>query len=287
MLLEIIENEGFAGLYSGLAPALVLCVNPALQYGTFALMRLALEGKTQPASSARIGERALREAIKDFLYGAVSKIVSTSVTYPLLTMRTELASVEVAGETGLVAEEGSAPNKSAAFSSGPVSPTTTLVVTGTPPVNEEARLSKARQLRISRLSLARKVDGSCPSPVAGRKELLRRGLKKASTERRKRPPKTRLGGPHSPQRSLRPGPSPSFQQRRQRSALAAAASNNSSRTFLTAARSIYSNGGIAAFYTGIYSKLWQTSIASGLLFAFRLSMLRALRVLRVLKEGGR
>lgn len=286
MLLEIIENEGFAGLYSGLAPALVLCVNPALQYGAFALMRLALEGKTQPASNASIGERALKEAIKDFLYGAVSKIASTSVTYPLLTIRTELASVEVAGEAGLVAEEGSARNKSAACSSGPALPTATPVVKDMPPDDAEARLSKARQLHISRLSLARKVDESCPSPVAGRKELLRSGLKKASTERRRRHSKTRLGGPASPQRSLRPGPSPSFRQRRQRSAVAGSASSNSSRTFLTAARSIYSNGGIAAFYTGIYSKLWQTSIASGLLFAFRLSMLRALRVLRVLKGWG-
>ncbi|KAG9302844.1 hypothetical protein G9A89_009621 [Geosiphon pyriformis] len=77
---EIISEDGPTGLWKGLKPSLILCVNPAITYGAFE------RGKTL------IGERAgaeLSPAIS-FWLGAFSKTLATIITYPYIMAKVRL-----------------------------------------------------------------------------------------------------------------------------------------------------------------------------------------------------
>jgi solute carrier family 25 (peroxisomal adenine nucleotide transporter), member 17 len=77
-LLSIIKKEGFARLFAGVMPALVLVINPILQYTFFEQLKNALEArrKTTPADS--------------FFLGAFGKLLATSITYPYITVKSRM-----------------------------------------------------------------------------------------------------------------------------------------------------------------------------------------------------
>jgi len=84
-LLSIIRNEGFARLFAGVMPALVLVVNPILQYTVFEQLKNMLEKKR-------------RITPKDAFYlGALGKLLATSITYPYITVKSRM---HVAGKDG-------------------------------------------------------------------------------------------------------------------------------------------------------------------------------------------
>lgn len=84
-LLALIREEGPARLFAGVMPALVLVINPILQYTVFEQMKQFLEKKR-------------RVTPKDAFYlGALGKLLATSITYPYITVKSRM---HVAGKDG-------------------------------------------------------------------------------------------------------------------------------------------------------------------------------------------
>lgn len=74
-LMSIIKEEGPQRLFAGVLPALVLVINPILQYTIFEQLKNALEKrrKVTPTDS--------------FYLGALGKLAATSITYPYITVK--------------------------------------------------------------------------------------------------------------------------------------------------------------------------------------------------------
>lgn len=75
---KIIREDGFKPFFAGILPALVLVINPILQYTLFEQIKNAIEKKR------KLGP------IDFFLIGALGKIIATSITYPYITLKARL-----------------------------------------------------------------------------------------------------------------------------------------------------------------------------------------------------
>ncbi|PSR77002.1 peroxisomal membrane protein PMP47A [Coniella lustricola] len=84
-LMALLHNEGPRALFSGVLPALVLVINPILQYTLFEQLKNTLEKK-----------RRVTPAIA-FVLGALGKLFATSITYPYITVKSQ---AHVAGRDG-------------------------------------------------------------------------------------------------------------------------------------------------------------------------------------------
>ncbi|PYH79623.1 peroxisomal membrane protein Pmp47 [Aspergillus uvarum CBS 121591] len=77
-LMDLLRREGPKALFAGVLPALVLVVNPILQYTIFEQLK-------------NIVERRRRMTPKDAFYlGALGKILATSITYPYITVKSRM-----------------------------------------------------------------------------------------------------------------------------------------------------------------------------------------------------
>lgn len=76
-LMALIKNEGPQALFSGVLPALVLVINPILQYTLFEQLKNYVEKK-----------RKVTPTIAFFL-GALGKLFATSITYPYITVKSQ------------------------------------------------------------------------------------------------------------------------------------------------------------------------------------------------------
>lgn len=74
-LLALIRDEGPQALFAGVIPALVLVINPILQYTIFEQLKNTVEKKR------KIGPRDA------FYLGAIGKLLATGITYPYLTVK--------------------------------------------------------------------------------------------------------------------------------------------------------------------------------------------------------
>ncbi|KAF2118696.1 mitochondrial carrier domain-containing protein [Lophiotrema nucula] len=84
-LISIVKDEGPWRLFAGVVPALVLVINPILQYTVFEQLKNMLEKKR-------------RVTPKDAFYlGALGKLLATSITYPYITVKSRM---HVAGKDG-------------------------------------------------------------------------------------------------------------------------------------------------------------------------------------------
>ncbi|UNI20119.1 hypothetical protein JDV02_006241 [Purpureocillium takamizusanense] len=77
-LMALLKNEGPQALFSGVIPALVLVINPILQYTLFEQMKNYVEKR-----------RKVTPTIAFFL-GALGKLFATSVTYPYITVKSQM-----------------------------------------------------------------------------------------------------------------------------------------------------------------------------------------------------
>jgi adenine nucleotide transporter 17 len=72
ILADIVKSEGIAALWSGVIPALVLVINPIIQYTVFEQLKTYLENR-----------RGRRTTPNDaFVLGALGKLMATGITYP-------------------------------------------------------------------------------------------------------------------------------------------------------------------------------------------------------------
>jgi adenine nucleotide transporter 17 len=84
-LLSLIKDEGVQALFAGVAPALVLVINPILQYTIFEQLKNSISKK-----------RRVTPFIA-FLLGALGKLFATTITYPYITVKSQM---HVAGRDG-------------------------------------------------------------------------------------------------------------------------------------------------------------------------------------------
>jgi adenine nucleotide transporter 17 len=84
-LLSLIKEEGPQALFSGVVPALVLVINPILQYTIFEQLKNILEKKKRVTPTVA------------FLLGALGKLFATSITYPYITVKSRM---HIAGRDG-------------------------------------------------------------------------------------------------------------------------------------------------------------------------------------------
>jgi adenine nucleotide transporter 17 len=75
---DIIHKDGIQAFFSGIAPALILVINPVLQYTIFEQLRNVIEKKRKMTP------------LDAFFIGALGKIIATSVTYPYITLKSRL-----------------------------------------------------------------------------------------------------------------------------------------------------------------------------------------------------
>ncbi|KAK9480253.1 mitochondrial carrier domain-containing protein [Lipomyces japonicus] len=75
---EILHSDGVRAFLAGLAPALILVINPILQYTIFERLRAVIERK-----------RKLRP-LDFFVLGAIGKLVATVTTYPYITIKSRM-----------------------------------------------------------------------------------------------------------------------------------------------------------------------------------------------------
>ncbi|KAG1148321.1 hypothetical protein G6F37_003992 [Rhizopus arrhizus] len=76
----IIDEEGIEGLWRGIRPSLVLCVNPAITYGSFEKIKQIV---------INIFKLPLTPWV-NFLVGALSKTLATVITYPYIMAKVRL-----------------------------------------------------------------------------------------------------------------------------------------------------------------------------------------------------
>ena len=84
-LLALLKDEGPQALFAGVVPALVLVINPILQYTIFEQLKNTLEKKRRITPTVA------------FLLGAFGKLVATTLTYPYITVKSRM---HVAGKDG-------------------------------------------------------------------------------------------------------------------------------------------------------------------------------------------
>ena len=77
-LLSLLKTEGPKALFAGVVPALVLVINPILQYTLFEQMKNTVERKRRVTPTVA------------FFLGAIGKLFATSITYPYITVKSQM-----------------------------------------------------------------------------------------------------------------------------------------------------------------------------------------------------
>ncbi|KAH9939240.1 mitochondrial carrier [Epithele typhae] len=89
---HILAQDGLTAFWRGIGPALVLVVNPIIQYTVFEqLKNFLVKGRTERlrAGGAK-GAVAVLSDLDYFLLGALSKLVATGSTYPYIVVKNRL-----------------------------------------------------------------------------------------------------------------------------------------------------------------------------------------------------
>ncbi|KAG1833110.1 peroxisomal membrane protein PMP47B [Suillus variegatus] len=96
----IIAKDGLNGLFRGLGPALVLVINPVLQYTVFEQLKNFLIKKRTLKLRAK-GSGSVVAVLSDwdfFVLGAFSKLVATGSTYPYIVLKSRLQAGQARAE---------------------------------------------------------------------------------------------------------------------------------------------------------------------------------------------
>ncbi|KAG1892487.1 peroxisomal membrane protein PMP47B [Suillus subluteus] len=96
----IIAKDGLNGFFRGLGPALVLVINPVLQYTVFEQLKNFLIKKR--TLKLRVGGSGSAVAVLSdwdfFVLGALSKLVATGSTYPYIVLKSRLQAGQARAE---------------------------------------------------------------------------------------------------------------------------------------------------------------------------------------------
>ncbi|KAG0170222.1 hypothetical protein DFQ28_005061 [Apophysomyces sp. BC1034] len=75
---QILNKEGLPGLYAGVKAALILVINPIIQYTVFEQLKNKMSKSKTPSN------------FDFFLLGAISKLCATGITYPYLVIKSRM-----------------------------------------------------------------------------------------------------------------------------------------------------------------------------------------------------
>ncbi|EKD02911.1 peroxisomal membrane protein [Trichosporon asahii var. asahii CBS 8904] len=90
-LKAILKQDGIKGLWRGIGPALILVINPVIQYTTFErLVSAVLTWRAKRSGTTSVAGRGSLTDWDFFILGALSKLVATGVTYPYLVVKSRL-----------------------------------------------------------------------------------------------------------------------------------------------------------------------------------------------------
>ncbi|GAW22050.1 hypothetical protein ANO14919_115850 [Xylariales sp. No.14919] len=79
-LIALLKEEGPQALFRGVIPALVLVINPILQYTLFEQMKNVFEARRKRNATPTVA----------FFLGALGKLFATSITYPYITVKSQM-----------------------------------------------------------------------------------------------------------------------------------------------------------------------------------------------------
>ncbi|KAJ3121998.1 hypothetical protein HK098_003183 [Nowakowskiella sp. JEL0407] len=85
-LLDLLKKEGVTSLYKGLVPALILVINPIIQFTVFEQLQERLKRSKKVLSSWDF-----------FFLGAISKLIATAGTYPYILVKSRMQVDQSAG----------------------------------------------------------------------------------------------------------------------------------------------------------------------------------------------
>lgn len=93
----ILAKDGLKGFFRGLGPALVLVINPVLQYTVFEqLKNFLIKRRTAKMRAGGAGGAVAVLSDWDFFFlGALSKLVATGTTYPYIVIKSRLQAGKV------------------------------------------------------------------------------------------------------------------------------------------------------------------------------------------------
>ncbi|TPX68373.1 hypothetical protein SpCBS45565_g03133 [Spizellomyces sp. 'palustris'] len=77
--LKILREEGPAGFFQGILPALILVINPVIQFTVFERLKAWLQTRKGNLSG-----------LDFFMLGAISKLAATSITYPYIVVKSRM-----------------------------------------------------------------------------------------------------------------------------------------------------------------------------------------------------
>lgn len=80
VVLKIFKEEGIAGFWKGIFPALILVSNPIIQYTVFEKLKEKFQNWKQTALGP----------LDFFVLGAISKLAATSITYPYIVVKSRM-----------------------------------------------------------------------------------------------------------------------------------------------------------------------------------------------------
>jgi len=89
---SILAKDGLGAFWRGLGPALVLVINPIIQYTAFEQLKNSLIARRTSKLHAA-GAAAAVAVLSDldfFFLGAISKLIATSITYPYIVVKSRL-----------------------------------------------------------------------------------------------------------------------------------------------------------------------------------------------------
>ncbi|EGN93068.1 hypothetical protein SERLA73DRAFT_190233 [Serpula lacrymans var. lacrymans S7.3] len=89
---NILAKDGVGAFWRGIGPALVLVINPVLQYTIFEqLKNMLIRTRTEKMRAAGLVAAVAVLSDWDFFFlGALSKLVATSITYPYIVVKSRL-----------------------------------------------------------------------------------------------------------------------------------------------------------------------------------------------------
>lgn len=101
-ILHILKTDGGLAFFRGLGPALVLVINPILQYTLFEQLKNILIARRKLMLNSKMSSKTIDSVmtlgdIDFFLLGAISKLFATGATYPYLTVKSRMQSGQAEG----------------------------------------------------------------------------------------------------------------------------------------------------------------------------------------------
>jgi len=98
VLRDIVKNEGLSGMFKGLWFNIILCINPAIQNTCFDTLKAEL---LKLQAHADLAKPPSMSSLQGFLLGVVAKAIASTITHPLVRLKTMIQAGKTPQAPGL------------------------------------------------------------------------------------------------------------------------------------------------------------------------------------------